>query len=314
MDRPPFFAFYPSDFSGDINVEAMSTLQVGAYVLLLCKAWQADPPASLPNDDAQLARFARVEAGVWAEIKAGVMSAFRFGSDGRWHSKRLRLEYDKALQLIRTKKAAGKKGAESRWNGRKAPNGGAAHSTAIGGANGCAMAQPLAGHCDGNAIQSQNQIQKTEKEEERVQQHARQRAINSPPGPDDYRRPPDQSADEAGGYPPMAEVREAWGQAGMKPETQDVPGRRSKFQARWDADPAFRRDWRELIQRVARNPRHRADGDRPMTLSWFLGSGTVDDIRAGNYDPPKAAGSDKPPTPTVPPGRHIHIPFVAKES
>lgn len=28
----------------------------------------------------------------------------------------------------------------------------------------------------------------------------------------------------------------------------------------------------------------------------------------------RAAGSDKPPTPTVPPGRHIHIPFVAKES
>lgn len=150
MDRPPYFAFYPNDFAGDINVEAMSTLQVGAYMLLLCKAWQADPPASLPNDDSQLARFARVEAGVWAEIKSGVMGAFRFGSDGRWHSKRLRLEYDKALQLIKRRKLAGKSGAEARWTQQN------------GEENGKRIANALRSHCDGNGIQSQNQTKNKE--------------------------------------------------------------------------------------------------------------------------------------------------------
>lgn len=110
MSRPSFFAFYPADFANDINVEAMSTLQVGAYVLLLCKAWQSDPPASLPNDDQILARFARVDAAVWQEIRAGVLVPFRLGTDGKLHSKRLRLEYDNALKRMRIAKENGRKG------------------------------------------------------------------------------------------------------------------------------------------------------------------------------------------------------------
>lgn len=147
MNRPPFFAFYPSDFANDINVESMSTLQVGAYILLLCKAWQAEPPASLPSDDALLARLARVDLAVWLEIKDGVLVAFRPGTDGRLHNKRLRLEYDKASRLIRDKSRAGQKGAERRWsNGRP---------------NGSAIADPMARQCPGNAIQSQSQIEES---------------------------------------------------------------------------------------------------------------------------------------------------------
>ncbi|WP_439627550.1 DUF1376 domain-containing protein [Gemmata sp.] len=113
--RPPFFAFYPSDFADDFNVAAMSTLQVGAYVLLLCKAWQADPPASLPNDDQILARLARVDAATWEEIKRGVLVPFRVGTDGRLHSKRLRQEYDEALKRMRTAKEKGRRGSDQRW-------------------------------------------------------------------------------------------------------------------------------------------------------------------------------------------------------
>lgn len=115
MPRPPFFAFYPADFANDFHVEAMSTLQVGAYLLLLCKAWQAEPPASLPNDDQVLARFARVTPEVWAEIKPGVLAPFRLGTDGRLHSKRLRQEYDTALGKMRVRSASGKLGSSSRW-------------------------------------------------------------------------------------------------------------------------------------------------------------------------------------------------------
>jgi uncharacterized protein YdaU (DUF1376 family) len=108
--RPPFFAFYPADFANDLHVEAMSTLQVGAYMLLLCKAWQGEPPASLPTSDQVLARYARVDAGVWAEIKAGVLAPFHVGADGRLHSKRLRREYDAALKRMRAAKEAGSAG------------------------------------------------------------------------------------------------------------------------------------------------------------------------------------------------------------
>lgn len=110
MRRPPFFAFYPADFANDINVEAMSTLQVGAYILLLCKAWQSNPPASLPASDTVLARLARVDAETWQEIKAGVLVAFQLGEDGRLHNKRLRREFDASVKRIEAARENGRKG------------------------------------------------------------------------------------------------------------------------------------------------------------------------------------------------------------
>lgn len=119
MDRPPYFAFYPADFANDIKVESMSTLQVGAYILLLCKAWQSDPPATLPSDDAVLARLARVELAVWTEIKPVVLDAFRIGADGRLMNKRLRAEFDKASRLIRDRRKASQLGNGARWGDPK---------------------------------------------------------------------------------------------------------------------------------------------------------------------------------------------------
>ena len=110
----PHFAFYPKDFSADALVEAMSTLQVGAYILLLCKAWQADPPASLPNDDAVLARYARLSPAEWSAAKAGVLAPFRLGTDNRWHQKRLRQEYEHAVRVRKARSEAGKKGGRPR--------------------------------------------------------------------------------------------------------------------------------------------------------------------------------------------------------
>lgn len=114
MERPPYFAFYPVDFASDLHVEAMSTLQVGAYMLLLCKAWQADPPASLPSDDQILARLARLDPVVWAEVRSGVLAPFSLGSDGRLHQKRLRQEYDRSVQKMKKCSAAGTASAAKR--------------------------------------------------------------------------------------------------------------------------------------------------------------------------------------------------------
>lgn len=155
MDRPPFFAFYPADFAGDINVEAMSTIQVGAYMLLLCKAWQAEPPASLPNDDQILARLARVDAVTWAEIKLGVLVPFRVGADGRLHSRRLRLEYDNALKRMNATRDQRSGAARSRW-GKMRP--------ASGPHPGRIAVAPLP-HCDRNAIEIRDREEEVKTEE-----------------------------------------------------------------------------------------------------------------------------------------------------
>lgn len=89
----------------------MTTEEVGAYILLLCKAWREVPPGSLPSDDRTLGRWARLSDEAWSAAKARVMAAFTLGTDLRWHQKRLRAEFDKLARLARQKSEA----AKSRW-------------------------------------------------------------------------------------------------------------------------------------------------------------------------------------------------------
>lgn len=125
----PYFQFYPKDFASDGKVEAMSTTAVGAYILLLCKAWLETPPASLPNDDCTLARWSRVSSDEWAEVKTMVLAAFTPGAGNRLYQKRLRAEYDKLVE----KSNAASQSAAKRW-GKSERN-----------------ANALPTHCEGNA-------------------------------------------------------------------------------------------------------------------------------------------------------------------
>ena len=112
----PYFYFFPDDFSSDRNVEAMTTEEVGAYMLLICKSWREEPVASIPDDDRILARWTRLSPEQWSACRASVLAAFKLGRDGRWHQKRLRLEYDKLRRIQKNRSEAGKAGAEARHN------------------------------------------------------------------------------------------------------------------------------------------------------------------------------------------------------
>ncbi len=113
MKTPPYFPFYPLDFSGDPRVESMSTLAVGAYTLLLCKAWYETPAGSIPDDDRLLAKWARVSVATWSRIKDEVLAAFTL-RDGRWSQKRMSKEFKKAVGLIQQRSDAGRASGESR--------------------------------------------------------------------------------------------------------------------------------------------------------------------------------------------------------
>lgn len=110
----PYFHFYPNDFSSDRNVEAMTAEEVGAYILLICKSWSEEPVASIPDDDRILSRWARMSPERWSACRASVLAAFKLGKDGRWHQKRLRLEYDKLRRIQKNRSESGKLGAEKR--------------------------------------------------------------------------------------------------------------------------------------------------------------------------------------------------------
>lgn len=111
-----------SDLAGEATGD-----EFRAAVLLWCVSWHQLPPASLPDNDAALARFAgygRGDAGVqaWQLVRAGALRGFVLCSDGRlyhpviadkaneaWHSK---LQHRYRRECDRLKKAAQRAQAE----------------------------------------------------------------------------------------------------------------------------------------------------------------------------------------------------------
>lgn len=121
-DQPPYFAFYPRDFAASGKVEAMTTEEVGAYMLLLCKAWLHDPPCAIPDDDRILARWTRL-GDRWSTAKAAVLSCFSKRADGFLYQERLEHEYRALRSLQRQRSEGGKRGAAKRWVSHGSPNG-----------------------------------------------------------------------------------------------------------------------------------------------------------------------------------------------
>jgi uncharacterized protein YdaU (DUF1376 family) len=111
LPRPGGFVVYPRDFTADAKVELMNTEEVGAYWLLLCKAWHETPAGSLPNDDRALAVWSKLTPERFAACKPNVMAPFELKKDGRWHQPWMKSEFDKCIE-IRVKRSDA---ANKRW-------------------------------------------------------------------------------------------------------------------------------------------------------------------------------------------------------
>jgi len=109
----PYFKFYVSDFLASSKVDLMSTRAVGAYVLLLCKSWHQNPPATIPDDDSVLARWSRLSLEDWRDVRGEVLGAWS-AENGRLKQPRLREEYDQLVSERRKKSEGGKRSAEVR--------------------------------------------------------------------------------------------------------------------------------------------------------------------------------------------------------
>ena len=116
FEHLPYFPFYVNDFAADGVVEAMSTEEVGAYILLLCKAWLQNPAGSIPNDDHILARWCRLSEDRWQKSKKSILSAFFLDSDGRYHQKRMQSEYKALINKKKERSKSGSLGAKKRWH------------------------------------------------------------------------------------------------------------------------------------------------------------------------------------------------------
>jgi uncharacterized protein YdaU (DUF1376 family) len=73
--KPPSFQFYAKDILAHAARE-MSLEAFGAYVILLCFAWDSDPIASLPADQEALRRIVGASEVQWASIWQQVSGKF----------------------------------------------------------------------------------------------------------------------------------------------------------------------------------------------------------------------------------------------
>jgi len=105
MSERPFMQLYVSDFVGDTL--QLSTEQIGAYMLILMAMWNAG--GRLPNDDAKLARVARLSLKRWRAISADLLTFFEREAGEIGH-KRLTRELHKAQGKSEARAAAGARG------------------------------------------------------------------------------------------------------------------------------------------------------------------------------------------------------------
>ena len=106
---------------GDYMADTMrlTTLQHGAYLLLLMDYWKSGP---LPDDDEQLSAICKMDAKSW-KANSSVIRKFFKANDGLLHQKRADKEREKTAKMSAERSAAGKAGADARWqNGSKPPD------------------------------------------------------------------------------------------------------------------------------------------------------------------------------------------------
>lgn len=96
--------FYPADYVADTG--HLSTLEHGAYLLLILHYWQK---GGLPTDDLKLARIARLTAEEWLEVRPTI--AEFFGPD--WTHGRVERELATAEERYQKRASAGRRGGRS---------------------------------------------------------------------------------------------------------------------------------------------------------------------------------------------------------
>lgn len=113
MGKAPWFALNVHDWLTSIDVQRMTLAEVGAYINLLCRAWDSHPIATLPNDPAKLWKLAGARSLAEFEAVAPVVLGMFEEQDGRLTNARLREEISRLD--AQTNKA--RNAANARWGG-----------------------------------------------------------------------------------------------------------------------------------------------------------------------------------------------------
>lgn len=114
MEKPPAFQFYPKDFLSDEDQAVMSCEQAGAYIRLICHAWNE---GSIPDDAVKCARLAGSEPKRFtSQIWPSVRPCFRLKEGDRLVHLRLEREFEKQREFSARQRDKGIAGAKARYS------------------------------------------------------------------------------------------------------------------------------------------------------------------------------------------------------
>lgn len=100
---------YIADYLADTT--RLTTLQHGAYLLLIMDYWRNGP---LPDDDVALAHIVRMPLAIWKKHRSALSQMFQVDS-GSWHHKRIDCEREVAASNAIKYAERAKKAANKRW-------------------------------------------------------------------------------------------------------------------------------------------------------------------------------------------------------
>jgi len=116
--KPPAFQLYVNDWLGSTKIALMDPAAEGAYIRLLCHAWN-DPDTTLPNEEQILILLSRLGSRRWKKYRSMILKCFDShpSIEGRLHNKRLTKIKEDMRKFHETQSLKGKRGADARWLG-----------------------------------------------------------------------------------------------------------------------------------------------------------------------------------------------------
>jgi len=117
MAALPYMQFYVADYLAD--TAHLSTLQHGAYMMLLMNYWQRGKP--LPSKDEYLAQICRLSLDQWLEIKPIIAEFFTERKD-TWTHKRIDIDLQKVMSKSTKLSEAGKASGAKRKSNKCSTN------------------------------------------------------------------------------------------------------------------------------------------------------------------------------------------------
>jgi len=111
MSDFPYFPLYPTDLLGDDKVIVQDLESFGAFMRLLCIAWQRIPPATIPSDDAVIAKLLGITAADWSRLKPSVIPCWQLRG-GLYHNKRLSVIHADMIAKRQKRVQAGRLGGK----------------------------------------------------------------------------------------------------------------------------------------------------------------------------------------------------------